>query len=147
MTLYNHFSSKERLVEEVLVQRERRYWSYLDKSVKNSEITPFIMAVKGHCDWLEDYSYKGDMFLRAIEDYSGIDEQIENVARGHKHRLLSYLESIAKTAGMKNGHDLAIRYTILMEGTTSMTTLIGVEEATSHALDVAKLFVNEASTI
>ncbi|PTK89608.1 TetR/AcrR family transcriptional regulator [Staphylococcus gallinarum] len=145
MTMYNHFSSKERLVEEVLVQREKRYWSYLDNSVESSETQPFIMAVKGHCNWLKDYSYQGDMFLRAIEDYSGVDAEIENVARGHKQRLLNYLETIAEKSGLRNGHDLAIRYTLLMEGTTSMTTLIGVDKTTDHALDIAALFVSEAT--
>lgn len=145
MTLYNHFDSKEQLIEEVLKQREQRYWSYLDENVKQHSPEPFIAAVNGHCKWLNDYSYTGDLFMRAIEDYTDADNQIESIARGHKQRLLNYLENLANASGFKNGHDLAIRYTMLMEGTTSMTTLIGVEEATKHALYVANLFIDEAS--
>jgi hypothetical protein len=48
--------------------------------------------VKAHCEWLNDHSYKGDMFMRAIEDYAYTDNEIENIARGHKQRLLNYLE-------------------------------------------------------
>lgn len=33
MTLYNHFDSKEKLVEAVLQQREMRYWQYLEDGV------------------------------------------------------------------------------------------------------------------
>lgn len=144
MTLYNHFNSKEQLIEEVLKQREQRYWHYLDENVKIQESEPFIAAVKGHCKWLNDYSYTGDMFMRAIEDYTDADNQIESIARGHKQRLLNYLENLAIESGFKNGHDLAIRYTMLMEGTTSMTTLIGVDEAAKHAIYVANLFIDEA---
>src|SRR5690625_2041447 len=63
MTLYNHFSSKDNLVEEVLKQREARYWSYLDSYVEmNSKDSPFILAVEAHGLWLKEQSYKGDMF-------------------------------------------------------------------------------------
>lgn len=147
MTLYNHFDSKEQLVEEVLMQREQRYWQYLDAYVQQHSNQPFITAVKGHCEWLKDYSYMGDMFIRAIEDYSNTDNKIEEIARGHKQRLLNYLEQLAKEAEFQNTHDLAIRYTLLLEGTTSMTTLIGVEKATEHALYIAQLFIDEATPI
>ncbi|MFQ3802020.1 TetR/AcrR family transcriptional regulator [Staphylococcus equorum] len=144
MTLYNHFDSKEQLVEEVLKQRERRYWQYLDAYVQRHPEQPFITAVKGHCEWLKDYSFMGDMFIRAIEDYTNTGNKIEEIARGHKQRLLSYLEKLAQNGGFKNGSDLAIRYTLLMEGTTSLTTLIGVEKASNHAVYIAQLFIDEA---
>lgn len=144
MTLYNHFESKEQLVEGVLIQREQRYWQYLDSYVQQHSNQPFITAVKGHCEWLKDYSYMGDMFIRAIEDYTNTDNKIEEIARGHKQRLLNYLENLAKDTGFQNSCDLAIRYTLLLEGTTSMTTLIGVDKTTSHALDIAQLFIDEA---
>src|SRR5699024_10419221 len=70
MTLYYHSSSKEQLVEEVLKKRETRYWSYLDHFVQGENETPFLMAVEAHGKWLDEESYKGDMFLRAIEDYA-----------------------------------------------------------------------------
>ena len=80
-----------------------------------------------------------------IEDYSDTDNNIEAIARGHKERLLTYLENLANRSNFKNGRDLAIRYTLLMEGTTSMTTLLGVDEATKHARYVAHLFIDEAT--
>lgn len=145
MTLYNHFDSKEKLVEAVLKQRESRYWHYLEDGVNQSPHQPFISAVDAHCKWLEDYSYIGDMFMRAIEDYSDSDSNIESIARGHKERLLNFLENLATRSNFKNGRDLAIRYTLLMEGTTSMTTLLGVDEATKHARYIAHLFIDEAT--
>lgn len=144
MTLYNHFDSKDNLVEAVLKQREARYWYYLDSYVEKQPNQPFISAVKAHCEWLNDHSYKGDMFMRAIEDYAYTDNEIENIARGHKQRLLNYLEKLANDAGIVNGLDLAIQFTLLLEGTTSMTALLGSKKATSHAITMADLLLNEA---
>ncbi|MCC4220558.1 TetR/AcrR family transcriptional regulator [Staphylococcus saprophyticus] len=144
MTLYNHFESKDNLVAQVLKQRETRYWHYLDSHVEQHPEKPFISAVTAHCQWLNDYSYKGDMFMRAIEDYADTDNEIESTARGHKERLLHYLEKLAGDAGIENGYDLAVQYTLLLEGTTSMTALLGSKDATSHAITMAKLLLNEA---
>ncbi|HLR66754.1 MAG TPA: TetR/AcrR family transcriptional regulator [Virgibacillus sp.] len=141
MTLYNHFSSKEQLVEEVLKKRETRYWSYLDNFVQEKSSTPFLVALEAHGKWLEEESYKGDMFLRAIEDYAGTDNDIENIARSHKSKLLRYFQTLAKQIEEENHQDLAFYFTLLFEGATSMTTLIGPEQAIIYAKDMAKKIV------
>lgn len=145
MTLYNHFSSKDNLVEEVLRQREERYWSYLDAQVETASDSPFILAVEAHGRWLKEQSYKGDMFLRAIEDYAGTDNEIENIARGHKSKLLRYFQDLAQRKGKDNERDLANQLTLLLEGTTSMTTLIGSEKATDNAKSMARMLVQHTS--
>lgn len=141
MTLYNHFSSKEHLVEEVLKRREERYWLYLDNFVQRENDTPFLIAVEAHGKWLEKESYKGDMFLRAIEDYAGTDNDIENIARSHKSKLLCYFQNLAKQIDEENHDDLAYYFTLLLEGATSMTTLIGPKKAMEYTKDIAKKIV------
>jgi AcrR family transcriptional regulator len=145
MTLYNHFSSKDNLVEEVLKQREARYWSYLDSHVEMDSGSPFILAVEAHGRWLKEQSYKGDMFLRAIEDYAGTDNEIESIARGHKSKLLKYFQELAQRKGKNNERDLANQFTLLLEGTTSMTTLIGAEQATEYSIAMARTLVQHTS--
>ncbi|MFD1416186.1 TetR/AcrR family transcriptional regulator [Oceanobacillus jeddahense] len=145
MTLYNHFPSKDNLVEEVLKQREARYWSYLDSYVEKDSESPFILAVEAHGLWLKEQSYQGDLFLRAIEDYAGTDNEIENIARSHKAKLLKYFQDLAKRKGKENKQDLANQFTLLLEGATSMTTLIGAEKATEYSIAMARTLVQYSS--
>ncbi|WP_210618380.1 TetR/AcrR family transcriptional regulator [Mammaliicoccus lentus] len=142
MTLYNHFDSKIELIEEVLKKREERYWKYLDEYVANNKETPFIGVVEGHCKWLNDYSYKGDMFLRAIENFTDQNNNIEKIARGHKRRLFQYLEMLAKETDRERESELAIQITLLLEGATSMTTLIGSSKSNEHTLKMANVILN-----
>ena len=142
MTLYNHFSSKEQLVEEVLKKREERYWGYLDRAIVEDKKNPFISIVMAHGKWLEEQSNQGDMFLRAIEDYAGTDNDIERIARSHKQNLLKYLQKMASQSGDKFEKDLAYQFTLLLEGATSLTTLIGAEHATSYSLAIANKILN-----
>ncbi|MBY7143828.1 TetR/AcrR family transcriptional regulator [Virgibacillus sp. NKC19-3] len=141
MTLYNHFSSKDHLVEEVLKQREERYWSYLDNFKQGESDSPFLTAVEAHGKWLEEESYQGDMFLRAIEDYAGTNNDIESIARSHKSKLLRYFQILAKQNGEESYKDLAHYFTLLLEGATSMTTLIGAEKATEYSVAMAKKII------
>ncbi|MGY4688835.1 TetR/AcrR family transcriptional regulator [Salibacterium sp. K-3] len=143
MTLYNHFSSKDNLIEEVLKQREERYWSYLDSYIEMNSESPFIRAVQAHGLFLKEQSYKGCMFLRAIEDYAGTDNEIESIARGHKFKLLQYFQQLAEKKGKTNERDLANQLTLLLEGTTSMTTLIGAERATEYSVAMAKTLLTQ----
>jgi AcrR family transcriptional regulator len=145
MTLYNHFPSKDNLVEEVLKQRETRYWSYLDSSVETDSDSPFILAVEAHGRWLKEQSYQGDMFLRAITDYAGTDNKIEKIARGHKSNLYQYFLHLAQKNGKDNERDLANQFTLLLEGATSMTTLIVAEEATKYSIAMARTLVQNTS--
>ncbi|MGP4039636.1 TetR/AcrR family transcriptional regulator [Gracilibacillus sp. D59] len=145
MTLYNHFGSKDNLVEEVLKQREERYWSYLDAHVEMDSDSPFILVVEAHGRWLKEQSYKGCMFLRAIEDYAGTDNEIESIARGHKSKLLKYFQQLAQKKGIENERNLANQFTLLLEGTTSMTTLIGAEQATEYSIAMARTLVQHTS--
>lgn len=137
MTLYNHFSSKDNLVEEILIRREERYWNYLDSHIERDSGSPLILAVEAHGRWLKEQSYQGDMFLRAIVDYAGANNEIEKIARGHKSKLLLYIQELAERKGYKNAQDVANQLTLLLEGATSMTTLIGAERATKYSVVMA----------
>ncbi|HLQ71421.1 MAG TPA: TetR/AcrR family transcriptional regulator, partial [Bacillota bacterium] len=79
MTVYNHFTSKEQLIEEVLKQCESQYWSYLHSSVEKDPKSPFLQVVKGHGEWMNEKGKNGCMFLRALEEYAGTNNQIESI--------------------------------------------------------------------
>jgi len=134
MTLYNHFSSKEQLIEEVLKKRESQYWSYLDASVEEISEPPFLQVVKAHGKWLNDKGKNGCMFLRAIEEFAGTNNQIEFIARNHKYKLLKYLQDLGQKSGYSNYEDIASQMAVLLEGATSMTEIVGPQQAGNQAL-------------
>src|SRR5699024_3325190 len=137
--------SKDNLVEEVLKQREERYWSYLDAHVETDSDSPFILAAEAHGRWLKEQSYKGDIFLRAIVDYAGTDNEIEDIAGGHKTKLLQYFQQLAEMKGTDNARGFPNQLTLLVEGATSMTTLIGAERATEYSIAMARTLVQHTS--
>lgn len=143
MTMYNHFSSKEHLIEEVLRKRETAYWKYLKSfQHKKSDENPFLQLIEAHSNWLKENGDKGCLFLRAIQEYNGKNSNIEAIAKEHKAKLIEYLKEIA----IENNYpeDSAYQISIILEGSTSITEYLGPEEAMKHANNVARsLFGNE----
>ncbi|SMO57216.1 TetR/AcrR family transcriptional regulator [Melghirimyces algeriensis] len=142
MTLYNHFSSKEQLIEEILKRRESQYWLYLDSFVEEGSASPFLQVVKAHVNWLNDKGKNGCMFLRAMEEFAGTDNQIENIARNHKNKLLKYLRDLGQKSGYANDEDIAFQMTVLLEGATSMAEIVGPQQAGKQAISMAQSLLN-----
>ncbi|WP_025784401.1 TetR/AcrR family transcriptional regulator [Sporosarcina sp. D27] len=134
MTLYNHFSSKEHLIEEILKNRESQYWSYLNSSVEEESHDPFLEIVEAHVKWLNDKGKKGCMFLRAIEEFNGTNNEIESIARNHKNKVLGHLRDLGQKKGYSNYEDIAFQIAVLLEGATSMAEIVGAQQAGNQAL-------------
>jgi len=138
MTVYNHFTSKEKLIEEVLKQCESQYWTYLHSSVEKDSDSPFLQVVKGHGKWMNEKGKNGCMFLRALEEYAGTNNQIESIVRNHKNDLFQYFLSLSKETGFTFCEDVASQMILLLEGATSMAEIVGRKKAENQAIYMLK---------
>lgn len=130
MTLYNHFDSKEALILEVLNNREKRYFSFLNTAVsgKNTNAsTPIaLLLAQSHIKWLRSEGSNGCMFLRAKEEYSFENEEIVNQVVAHKKSLISF--SLA--SGLTQKH--AIQLAMLFEGATALAEVHDLDEVANE---------------
>lgn len=138
MTVYNHFTSKEQLIEEVLKQCESQYWTYLNSSVEKDPKSPFLQVVKGHGTWMKEKGIKGCMFLRALEEYAGTNNQIETIVRNHKNDLFQFFQNISQENGYTLCEDIAAQMILLLEGATSMAEIVGPKKAEQQAIHMLK---------
>ncbi|WP_078578451.1 TetR/AcrR family transcriptional regulator [Salipaludibacillus agaradhaerens] len=129
MTMYNHFTSKEELILEVLKYRELRYFSLLKELVEkntNSKTTALLLA-EGHMTWIRNHK-NGCMFLRAKEEYPSEESEINQYVITHKKSLLTFLKNY------NLNHQEAIRLTISLEGATSLSEVLPVEEVSQELM-------------
>src|SRR5690625_1018303 len=138
MTVYNHFTSKEQLIEEVLKQCESQYWSYLNSSVEKDSESPFLQVVRGHGKWMNEKGKNGCMFLRALEEYACTNNQIESIVRNHKHDLYRFLKDLSLEMGYVPCEDVASQMILLLEGATSMAEIVGPNKAENQAIYMLK---------
>ncbi|MDR6225710.1 TetR/AcrR family transcriptional regulator [Desmospora profundinema] len=138
MTLYRYFPSKEELIKEVLKHREEKYWSFLHTTITDSKENPFVSLVEAHGLWLGREGKNGCMLLRAMEEFSGLNSEIDMIARNHKKNVLHYLKDLAQKNNSADPEGLAVQLAVVLEGATAMAQMVGAEEVTKHAISTVK---------
>lgn len=129
MTLYNHFESKEELIQEVLRHREERYFSQLKTAVRSNKDEHSTLAIELaelHIEWLRTSGLNGCMFLRAKEEYSLENQAIVDQVMTHKQKLISFFEELGFA------YSVSIQLTLLFEGVTALSETMDLEEVASE---------------
>ncbi|SEF70927.1 TetR/AcrR family transcriptional regulator [Paenibacillus sp. UNC499MF] len=139
MTFYNHFSSKEDLVVEVLKKRELYYWNLVRPQNRDSEKWDIDDVMNGHAKWLTEKGDIGCIFLRALEEYRGRSEAIEKLTIDHKQAFMDYLREVLSQNN--RSPDLYLRIHTIIEGSTSMAEIIGHEKAIKEARRLLKTII------
>lgn len=124
MTLYNHFPSKEILIESVLVRRYGRYLADLhDAIAARGQGSALEALAERHYEWLCSHSRNGCIVLKAIGEFEQHQPAIAEHGRALKGELLALLIEAAAT----DGHDdaTAEQVLLLLEGANALTLVLG----------------------
>ncbi len=138
MTMYYHFKSKEDVIKEILIQREKQYFQLLEAKIdRENGINQYVESlINAHLEWIETEGFNGCLFLRAKQEYEGINEEIASISRDHKKRLLNKIENDLKF--LKAPNSLSVQLSIILEGITSMVQILELDKVKKTALDLAK---------
>ena len=136
MTLYNHFPSKEALIEAVLTRRYRRYLDDLKHAVANrGEATAVAALARRHGAWLESSSPNGCIVLQAIAEFEHHHPPIANLGRQFKRELVGVIATALAADGQAADTVSAERILVVLEGANALVPVLGPKAATAH-LDV-----------
>ncbi|MDZ7685467.1 MAG: helix-turn-helix domain-containing protein [Gammaproteobacteria bacterium] len=133
MTLYNHFPSKEALVESVLVRRYRRYLDDLRAAVaaRGDDSAISAMAAR-HNEWLCTRSSNGCILLKAIGEFEHHQPAIAERGRELKRELLELIGEVLSIDGHGRDDALAERVLMVLEGANSLSPVLGAARVVLH---------------
>ncbi len=133
MTLYNHFASKEALIEAVLERRYARYMDDLRDAVAGRGQGGAIRALaERHCDWLKDRSTHGCIVIKAIGEFEGHDSPITAVGRRLKHRLQTLIaEAVELDTGVRDT-GTSEQILMILEGANALVPVLGPDRVIRH---------------
>lgn len=133
MTLYNHFGSKDALIEAVLERRYARFLDDLRDAVAHCGPDGAISALaERHCSWLRERSVHGCIVIKAIGEFESHNAAIAALGRRLKRRLLALIgEAVEHDTGV---HDTETSEQILMilEGANTLVPVFGSDHAIRH---------------
>lgn len=133
MTLYNHFASKDALIEAVLERRDARYMDDMRDAMARCGQGSAIQALAArHCTWLRERSAHGCIVIKAIGEFERHNPAIAALGRRLKGGLLALIaEAVEHDTGV---HDSAMSERILMvfEGANALVPIFGSDRAIGH---------------
>ena len=133
MTLYNHFPSKEALIEAVLERRFRRYLTDLQAAIDGRETTPAITAVVDcHCRWLRSASREGCIVIKAIAEFEHHAADIARQGRQLKQELLALIRDALARDDYPADQVTAEQILLTMEGANTLAPVLGADRAADH---------------
>ena len=133
MTLYNHFGSKDALIEAVLERRYSRYMDDLRDAMAQCRQGNAIQALaERHCSWLSESSTHGCIVIKAIGEYESHNPAIAALGRRLKHRLLTLIaEAVEYDTGMHDT-DMSEQLLMIFEGANALVPVFGSDHAIRH---------------
>lgn len=137
MSLYNHFSSKDDLIVEVLQHREQVFQAQFDKWCEQhirkglNRLDAFFAALK---TWFDSSGFRGCMFINSHVELADHKHAGAKFSVGHKERFHKAIQGILEEAyGAKIAESIAPAVAILVEG----SIITAVMEQSSEPADVA----------
>ncbi len=133
MTLYNHFGSKDALIEAVLERRYARFLDDLRDAVAHCGPEGGIAALaERHCSWLRERSTHGCIVIKAIGEFESHNPAIAALGRQLKRRLLALIgEAVEHDTGMHDT-DMSEQILMILEGANALVPVFGSDHAIRH---------------
>jgi AcrR family transcriptional regulator len=145
MTMYYHFESKEDVIKEILIQREKQYFQLFEGRInRKSGIKQYVESlIRAHLDWLETDGFNGCLFLRAKQEYEGVNEEIAALGKEHKKAVLKHIENDLRI--FQASESFGAQIFIMLEGLTSAAQILDIKELTKNSTDLMnKILVSKS---
>lgn len=130
MTLYKYFSSKDTLIEKALIYQSFILQKDIIDSVSKSR-SP-MGRLKSVFDWYErrvtDPNFSGDMFIKASEEFVGLDNPIKEAVKAHENWLTVYLTGLLNDLSVSNARKIAQYIVVVLDGLLVSSNMYSIKE-------------------
>jgi len=150
-TLYNHFSSKEVLIQACISERDACFMHWFTKQCSNNDsAVGFVEKVFNALnDWINETSaelgpFNGCFFINAAAEYGDTDSEINQLCMQHKLHIKQFFEQELSTQ-LSNKQQLKALVELLLllkEGSINCAHVMGDKQSALKAKSLALSFLN-----
>ncbi len=148
-SIYNHFRTKEDLIQATLRLRDEQFRNWLTRRIETLADLPgdcLLVMFDALGEWFEENDFQSCMFVKASSEYQDRDHPIHATSAEHKRLLLAYIRDLAEKAGAEHPDVLARQLLLLKEGAIVTAHLQGPSGIAKNARSAANLLVDNAIT-
>ncbi len=141
-TFYNHFQSKDDLVEQAIQLRDQWETEAFTKALhKKAGYEPRSMLIAFFDvlhDWFTAPEFRGCLFLMAVTDYPVKHHPAHRAGAQHYIVGREVIERMAEAAGVRNPSAFAKQWSLLITGAVSQHLLDPDQQAALTAKEIAQ---------
>lgn len=144
MTLYRNFPSKDDLIIDFLRRREQlwtREWLQAESQRRGETPRDQLLAIFDiFTEWFTRPDFEGCPFLTTMIEVNDREHPVHQVAVSHLANIRSYIEDLARAAGIDDPPSFAHKWHILMKGSI-MAAHEGDTAAAGRAREIGELLL------
>lgn len=148
MTLYRHFASKEELVLAFLERREEQWtrgWLQADVEHRTSDPAERLLVIFDvFGEWFRRPDFEGCSFINVMLEAADPADSIHRAGTAYLAGIRTFLERLAREAGIADAGDFARKWHILMKGAI-IAAGEGDADAARRAQDIGRLLLKHHS--
>lgn len=119
MSLYNHFKSKDALIEAFLRQRDQQWREWFVTRVEERSADPkqrLLILFDVLQEWFESPNFRGCAFINATVELASPNHPGCQAALDHQLAVYTYIHGLVKAGGLEPAELLARQLLLLVEG-------------------------------
>lgn len=149
-TLYNHFVSKDALIQACILERDQRFMAWFtQKCNDNSSLTVFVEHLLNALDdWINDRvielgQFKGCFFVNTAAEYGEHTNEIKQLCMQHKANIKQFFEKQLQPLinDKVQCDNLVALLVLLKEGCINCAHVMGDKQAAISAKPLATAFI------
>jgi AcrR family transcriptional regulator len=147
MTLYRNFPSKDDLILEFLRRREQlwtREWLQAESQRRGGTPQEQLLAIFDiFSEWFKQPDFEGCAFLTTMIEINDREHPVHQAAVSHLANIRTYIEELARAAGIDDPHSFGRKWHILMKGSI-MAAHEGDMAAAERAREIGELLLRSS---
>lgn len=148
MSLYNHFKSKDILIEAFLRKRDLQWRQWFVAKVEELSPDPqqqLLILFDVLQEWFERADFRGCAFMNATVELADSDHPGHQAALHHQQEVHRYIFSLVEAGGFRSPDALTRQLLLLVQGAIVVAMMQGQTHAASEAKNAATVLLAASS--
>jgi AcrR family transcriptional regulator len=144
-TLYRWFSSKDKLIEEVMKYRAQKWIQWFEEAVIERGNNPkerLLATFDVLREWYASPGFRGCPFINAVLEIADASHQVHHVAIDLRESIRQIIMRLATEAGVRTPDAFSQQYLLLIGGASLMATIEQSPDGATFAQNTLSVLID-----
>lgn len=147
-TFYKHFPSKDQLILEVMLYREKQWLQWFESSVEQRGKTAkekLLATFDVLGEWYAQPDFRGCPFINAVLELANANHPAHHVSVTLREAIRTHIMKLATEAGVGKPEAFSQQYLLLIGGASLMATIEGTPTGADYARQALSVLIDGSS--